>query len=663
MASIQEHLDKIKNAIFGKDVRQAIHDSIKQCYDDAAVNHDNANMEVKLARGSHNTLNDRLVENEKNQEKISSQLEHKANSNEVIKKGNVNLNDCTEEMLTAIQNKEGETNFNLLSIPRDNSVTVTKLENALQEKIIKIEDLLDNNTISIINATGSTTYEVNNKTITANVGGNGYIQLNSVTLGLITGKKYKFNISYESNVKLNIYKMSSYAYKGEPLLILDPTKTFGSFEWICENGMNLAINAISATNYTVTLTIIDITNINDEIKNTVNLDTITKTNIFVTADILNDKEIKENMNKSFINIKNNMDNSSLEVYQKPGTSCTIEKNNISGSIGATGYLMIYTSSIGVTTTNKCVVKITGSVINNIDIYEMEDYVFTNQITTYRTSNSELWFIWEKPNDNTMLSIYSELDNSVNLKMDVYDVTDLTDEVIESIDFSILDKTTTILLADLSKKSEKSTESEWSNKNKSRWYGKKWYVCGDSITNNRKYQPLVAEKLGMSYTTDGNPGQDVAGCTSKLLANPSLLDDYDLFTLYASTNDFGGNKELGNIDSDFNTETTYGSFKLAIKTILTHKPTIKIILFTPTPRGKFENQPNYGESNSKGYKLIDYVNCVKEVGEFYNLKVLDLYHLSGFNQFTIDAFTTDKLHHNDLGTEQIVPLIVDCISNS
>ena len=127
--------------------------------------------------------------------------------------------------------------------------------------------------------------------------------------------------------------------------------------------------------------------------------------------------------------------------------------------------------------------------------------------------------------------------------------------------------------------------------------------------------------------------------------------------------FGGNKELGNIDSDFNTETTYGSFKLAIKTILTHKPTIKIILFTPTPRGKFENQPNYGEANSKGYKLIDYVNCVKEVGEFYNLKVLDLYHLSGFNQFTIDAFTTDKLHHNDLGTEQIVPLIVDCISNS
>lgn len=77
--SIQNYLNQIKNAVFGKDVRESIHDAIKQCYDDAAVNHNNANMEVKLARGTHDTLNDRLDENEKNQEKISSQLDTKAN--------------------------------------------------------------------------------------------------------------------------------------------------------------------------------------------------------------------------------------------------------------------------------------------------------------------------------------------------------------------------------------------------------------------------------------------------------------------------------------------------------------------------------------------------------------------------------------------------------
>ena len=75
--SIQNYLEKIKTSIFGKDVRQSIHDAIKQCYDDATINHDNANMEVKLARGTHDTLNSRITENEKKQEKISSQLDNK----------------------------------------------------------------------------------------------------------------------------------------------------------------------------------------------------------------------------------------------------------------------------------------------------------------------------------------------------------------------------------------------------------------------------------------------------------------------------------------------------------------------------------------------------------------------------------------------------------
>ena len=83
MANIKNHLNNIKNAMFGKDVRNSIHDAIKQCYDDASVNNDNANMEVKLARGVHNTLNDRLSESDKKQKELSSQLEHKASKNDL----------------------------------------------------------------------------------------------------------------------------------------------------------------------------------------------------------------------------------------------------------------------------------------------------------------------------------------------------------------------------------------------------------------------------------------------------------------------------------------------------------------------------------------------------------------------------------------------------
>lgn len=77
--SIQNYLNQIKSAVFGKDVRQSIHDAIKQCYDDASIDHDNANMEVKLARGSHDTLNERFTSVEENIKNNSEQLEQKAN--------------------------------------------------------------------------------------------------------------------------------------------------------------------------------------------------------------------------------------------------------------------------------------------------------------------------------------------------------------------------------------------------------------------------------------------------------------------------------------------------------------------------------------------------------------------------------------------------------
>ena len=72
--SITNELNQIKNAIYGKEIRGAIHDAIKECYDEASVNHDNANMEVKMARGIHNTLNDRLVESEKKLDETNTQL-------------------------------------------------------------------------------------------------------------------------------------------------------------------------------------------------------------------------------------------------------------------------------------------------------------------------------------------------------------------------------------------------------------------------------------------------------------------------------------------------------------------------------------------------------------------------------------------------------------
>jgi hypothetical protein len=57
--NINETLDRIKNSIYGRDIRQAIVDSITTAYNDASKT-GNANMEVALARGFYTTLTDRL---------------------------------------------------------------------------------------------------------------------------------------------------------------------------------------------------------------------------------------------------------------------------------------------------------------------------------------------------------------------------------------------------------------------------------------------------------------------------------------------------------------------------------------------------------------------------------------------------------------------------
>ena|SRR5690625_4884020 len=75
MSNITEELNKIKHAVYGREVRQAIHDAIKQVYDDASFDGD-TNMEVILARGVYDVLNDRLNASDK-------ELASKANKNYV----------------------------------------------------------------------------------------------------------------------------------------------------------------------------------------------------------------------------------------------------------------------------------------------------------------------------------------------------------------------------------------------------------------------------------------------------------------------------------------------------------------------------------------------------------------------------------------------------
>lgn len=137
MANIQNYLNQIKTAVFGKDVRESIHDAIKQCYDDASIDHDNANMEVKLARGSHDTLNERFTSVEENIKNNSEQLEHIANKGTTVEV----LERVTKEEIN--RQIEDGTIANLTI--EDNSITWDKFKNELKSNI---NQLVKNTTIN-----------------------------------------------------------------------------------------------------------------------------------------------------------------------------------------------------------------------------------------------------------------------------------------------------------------------------------------------------------------------------------------------------------------------------------------------------------------------------------------------------------------------------------
>lgn len=139
MSNITNYLNKVKTAIYGKEVRGAIHDAIKQVYDDASVEHDNANMEVKLARGTHNTLNDRLDNVDEIQAQTNAQLsqdkkELSAKIQEVAETGTTTevLQDTTKKY---IDKKIDDGTIANLTI-KDKSITRNKLENEFVADII-----------------------------------------------------------------------------------------------------------------------------------------------------------------------------------------------------------------------------------------------------------------------------------------------------------------------------------------------------------------------------------------------------------------------------------------------------------------------------------------------------------------------------------------------
>lgn len=124
--SIQNYLNQIKSAVFGKDVRQSIHDAIKQCYDDASIDHDNANMEVKLARGSHDTLNERFTSVEENIKNNSEQLDNNTNKIDELNNLKADKDNVKNIYYDGVNDLKQNSNLSSITFRRKHSLNLRK---------------------------------------------------------------------------------------------------------------------------------------------------------------------------------------------------------------------------------------------------------------------------------------------------------------------------------------------------------------------------------------------------------------------------------------------------------------------------------------------------------------------------------------------------------
>jgi lysophospholipase L1-like esterase len=224
--------------------------------------------------------------------------------------------------------------------------------------------------------------------------------------------------------------------------------------------------------------------------------------------------------------------------------------------------------------------------------------------------------------------------------------------------------------------------------------RKVLFLGDSITDKchvgctKNYWGFLGDWYGFSPFVYGINGQQMSDI-------PAQADKYraehpetpDVVFVFAGTNDFNGNVPLGEWYSVSDAKTNKngsevvlkkrefifdrGTFRGRINIAMRHLreafPGARIVLLTPVHRGyaefgKRNVQPDESYANTRGLFIDDYVAAVKEAGNVWAAKVVDVNASSGLypNARSQDAFIhrkdTDRLHPSTAGHERIAEAI-------
>jgi lysophospholipase L1-like esterase len=201
------------------------------------------------------------------------------------------------------------------------------------------------------------------------------------------------------------------------------------------------------------------------------------------------------------------------------------------------------------------------------------------------------------------------------------------------------------------------------------YGKSVAVFGGSVSvvpESDSAKVLWEKYLGMTITNFGVPGAGFSSLQGKSLQQQ--VDEagvFDIYVLWASTNDYTGNRTVGSY-TDYTEFDGYDKEKLitqagginyCIKKIYELNPEAAIYFFTSSKA--FNDKGAYNPFDENG--MVQYVEMQKKICELHGIPVLDQFILGGYNIYNKDLYYRDPIHMNELGYKKLGELQVSFLA--
>ena len=172
-----------------------------------------------------------------------------------------------------------------------------------------------------------------------------------------------------------------------------------------------------------------------------------------------------------------------------------------------------------------------------------------------------------------------------------------------------------------------------------------YKLAEAVLNN-DWSAVIAG----AQATD-SPAVRIANAQALSATNWAAVD---YLAIMFGTNDFIGNVPLG-LASDTTGATFRGAINRTIIDVLTARPQIKMVFFTPLWRSRVlvNGDDSNITPNSGGIFLREYCDAIKERAKAFQIPVVDLHDASGANIINWTTIMPDGLHpYSTVGMSQV-----------